>query len=180
MFVLPLSHSPLRPFRPALRQLSSAPSLAQVIDRLLDDSTPSANVRTPALDVEETNTHYVLSFDLPGAAKDALKVSVEGRRVRIETQASAVASSATSIGNQTTGSATEPVVSSDAAAPNEAVARDGRRSLYRERSSALFARTVSLPQEVDSDASEAKLEQGVLTLRLAKRRVDGARSLTVN
>jgi HSP20 family protein len=174
MFVLPLAPSALRPYRPAFRRLDSTPTLVRMLDRLLDDvavpASAEAPVRTPALDVEETDTHYVLRFDLPGASKESLKVSVEGRRVQLETESETVKPVASP----------EPPITDATADTPTATERPAARSLYRERAAVRYARTVSLPQEVDSDASEARLEHGVLTLHLAKRKLDGARRLTVN
>ncbi len=53
------------------------------------------------------------------------------------------------------------------------------RALYRERTAPHYARTVSLPKEVSPEQAEARLENGVLTLRLPKRVADGARRLTI-
>lgn len=176
MFVLPLSHA-VRATRPALRRPDAVDSLARVVDHLFAtlpaqrSATPAP--RTPALDVAETDTHYLLSFEVPGADKASLKVSVLGRRVALETtEADDPATAA---------AAAEPApteAASTAAAPTPVPATP--RPLYRERLGTRYARTVSLPQEVDSDASEARFEHGVLTLRLAKRRADGARRLTVS
>jgi HSP20 family protein len=175
MFVLPLSRT-VRMARPASRQPDAAASLARVIDHLFDTVPPQRTAapaaRTPALDVSETDTHYLLSFELPGADKAALKVSVEGRRVHLET-VDGVAAPQAPAGAPADA---EPVDAAAAKAP----APSAPRSLYRERLGTRYARTVSLPQEVDSDASEAHFDHGVLTLRLAKRRPDGARRLIVN
>jgi HSP20 family protein len=46
---------------------------------------------------------------------------------------------------------------------------EGRRVLWRERAARRFARSFSLPNELDQAASSAKLEDGVLTLTLAKK-----------
>ena len=51
--------------------------------------------------------------------------------------------------------------------------------LYRERSSLRYARTVSLPSEVDQAASQAKFENGVLTLTLAKKVPAGATQIRI-
>ena len=155
MFVLPLSRSAHR---------SVAPQFSRAVDRLFDESldrcfggaaagTPS---RTPALDVSESDTVYTVVFDIPGVTREQLKVSVEGRRVSIETV-----------------DAQKPEVSD---VPKEAAAR----ALYRERSTARYARTVSLPAEVDQAASQAKVENGVLTLTLAKKVATGATQLSIN
>lgn len=155
MFVLPLS-------RPATRSVN--PHFSRVVDRLFDESIDryfggaAAGARTPALDVSETETAYLVVLDVPGATREQLKVSVEGRRVSIETV-----------------DAAKPA-ETDAAAPKP----DARRALYRERSTSRYARTVSLPAEVDQAASQAKFENGVLTLTLPKKFATGATQLSVN
>ena len=158
MFVLPLSRS--------VSHRAVAPSFSRVFDRLLDDSFDRHfggsrdDSRTPALDVSETDTHYIVALDVPGFSRDQLKVSVEGRRVSVETVA---------------------VVKSDdtAAETTDAGANNAPRVLYRERSNVRYARTVSLPAEVDQTASQAKFENGVLTLTLAKKVPAGATQLNI-
>ena len=158
MFVLPLS-------RPAAAR-SLAPHFSRVVDRLFDESIDrcfggaAAGTRTPALDVSETDTTYIVAFDVPGVGREQLKVSVEGRRVSIETVGAAKPAEA------------EAVV--------DAPKADAPRALYRERSAARYARTVSLPTEVDAAASQAKFENGVLTLTLPKKFATGATQLSVN
>jgi HSP20 family protein len=105
--------------------------------------------RTPALDVSEDDKGYRVTVDMPGVAKEAVKVRVEGRRVSIET------------------------------ATEEAAQTDGSRLLYRERRAARYARSFSLPAEVDQGQSEARFENGVLTLNLVKRVVENGGQLTV-
>lgn len=159
MFVLPLSRSAHR---------SVSPQFSRVIDRLFDESfehsprgaATSTPARTPALDVSETDTAYNVVFDVPGVTREQLKVSVEGRRVSIETVDLPKA---------------EPVEGASTDAP-----KDAARSLYRERSAARYARTVSLPAEVDQTASQARFENGVLTLLLAKKVATGATQLNIN
>jgi len=159
MFVLPLSRS--------VSHRAVAPSFSRVLDRLFDDSLDrhfggSGNAsRTPALDVSETDTHYIVALDVPGVGRDQLKVSVEGRRVSVETVAAA---------KDETPNAEATEASAKAVAP---------RVLYRERSGVRYARTVSLPAEVDQTASQAKFENGVLTLTLSKKVPAGATQLSV-
>jgi HSP20 family protein len=105
--------------------------------------------RTPALDVSEDDKGYRVTVDMPGVAKEAVKVRVEGRRVSIET------------------------------ATEEATPTDGSRLLYRERRAARYARSFSLPAEIDQGQSEARFENGVLTLNLVKRVVENGGQLTV-
>ncbi len=106
--------------------------------------------RQPALDVSEDDKAYRVAVDMPGVAKEAVKVRIEGRRVSIET-------------------------AGEAAAPS-----DGSRLLYRERVAARYARSFSLPIEIDQTQSEAHFENGVLTLTLAKRATDNGSELTIN
>src|SRR4051812_48792578 len=53
-----------------------------VVDRLFEDlqtdarRVHSAAVLTPACDVEETPTHFLLSFDMPGIAKENINIEV--------------------------------------------------------------------------------------------------------
>ncbi|MEP7297346.1 MAG: Hsp20/alpha crystallin family protein [Burkholderiales bacterium] len=144
MFVLPMT----RPYHRA-----AAPQFSRFIERLLDESPAAESTRTPALDVAETDTGYIVSLDVPGVAREQLKVSVEGRRLSIETVADATTD--------------QP--------------KDGApRVLYRERSAARYARTVSLPAEVDQAASQAKFENGVLTLTLAKKVPAGASQISIS
>lgn len=132
------------------RRVAPAP-LSRTIDQLFNNRYPGDEPRVPALDVAESDSAYTLSFDLPGLTKEQLKVTVEGRRVSVT--ASATANTET---------------------------REGERVLYRERSAAQYARTVSLPAEVDQSTSSAKLENGVLTLTLAKKVPTGATQLSIN
>jgi HSP20 family protein len=160
MFVLPLS----RPSH-ALAHRAVAPQLARALDRLFDDSFDryfggaADGKRTPALDVTESDNAYTLTLDLPGVSREQLKVSVEGRRVSVETEDPA-----------------KPA----AAAGSVANAPAAPRTLYRERAAARYARTVSLPAEVDQSASQAKFENGVLTLTLAKKVASGATRISVS
>jgi len=126
-------------------------SLSRAIDHLFNDRYVADESRVPALDVAESDTNYTLTFDLPGLTKEQLKVTVQGRRVSIEAATTANA---------------EP--------------KEGERVLYRERSAAQYARTVSLPAEVDQSTSSAKFENGVLTLTLAKKVPTGATQLSIN
>lgn len=129
---------------------------ARSLNRLFDDSFerafgPDDGPRQPALDVTETEAGYGVTLDLPGVAKEDVQVSIDGRRVTVQAE---------------TRHSAEKV--------------EGERVLYRERSRASFARTFTLPQEIDQTESNARLENGVLTLQLNKRRVAGAGRLQIN
>jgi HSP20 family protein len=167
MFVLPLSRASSR---------SLAPHFSRAVDRLFDESfdrhiggaDAGSTTRTPALDVSETDTAYTVAFDVPGATREQLKVSVEGRRVSIETTDAPPAAAAAPV---------QPAAPAEGTQNARPVAAP--RVLYRERSAPRYARTVSLPAEVDQAASQAKFENGVLTLTLAKKVATGATQLSI-
>jgi HSP20 family protein len=71
-------------------------------------------------------------------------------------------------------------VSIEAKARKQADKKDGERIVYRERSVASFSRAITLPAEVDEAASTAKLDNGVLTLTLAKKQPVQPRRITIN
>jgi HSP20 family protein len=157
MFVYPVTRSA----HVAAQRAATAHQFSRAIDRLFDESTDrlfggakaGSAVRTPALDVRETDTTYVIAFDVPGATRDQLKVTVEGRRLSVET--------------------TTPVEGT-----SDVV--EGERVIYRERSVPRYERTVVLPAEVDQTQSQAKVENGVLTLTLVKKVPTGALQINVS
>lgn len=136
--------------------------VADTFDSLWGRRAQSAASRTPPLDVTETDIAYHLAFEVPGVRKDQLKVSVEGRRVSLETTAAPAA--------------VEVSAQDDPAQPQV----PAPRQLYAERRAPHYARTVSLPAEVDQAASQARFEDGVLTLVLAKRVPTGATQLNIS
>jgi HSP20 family protein len=157
MFIVPVSR------RHAVR--------AQHFDRLLDTAfdqlfaqpaADSAPVRRPAIDVSESDRGYVVTLDVPGVTREDVKVSIDGRRVSIVAQAQAQAQAA------------EAPAADDATAP-----KSTDREILRERAFASFARSFTLQSEIDQSSSQARLENGVLTLTLTKRSANETQ-LTVN
>jgi len=107
--------------------------------------------RTPALDIAESGQAYTVTLDLPGVAKDNVKVSIEGRRVQIE-----------------------------ASTEKTEQRKDGDRVLVRERSASNYARSFLLPVELDQERSSARLDNGVLKLELAKRADASVKQIAIN
>ena len=114
--------------------------------------------RRPALDVAESERHYTVKLDMPGVAKQDVKVSVEGRQVNVQAQP-------------------QPPQLPPAQAEEKI---EAERVVYRERTAASYARSFTLPLEVELGEAAAKLEHGVLTLTLPKRGARNAAHLTVN
>ncbi|HEX6019775.1 MAG TPA: Hsp20/alpha crystallin family protein [Burkholderiaceae bacterium] len=121
------------------------------LDDLFTRDAQASLPRTPALDVAETDQAYTVTLDLPGVAKDNVKVSIEGRRVQIEAQAQQTQER-----------------------------KDGDRVLVRERSASSYARSFVLPAEIDQERSSAKLDNGVLKLELAKRAEASVKRIAIN
>ena len=99
----------------------------------------------------ETEHGYTIKIDLPGMSKEDVKISIDGRRVMLE-----------------------------AASARQEEKKDGARVVYSERSATNYARSFTLPMEVDQTESSAKMDQGVLTLALAKRSSAQPRQLSIS
>ena len=145
-------------FLPATRRAVPV-ALSHRFDSMLDDTldqffrtavTTRPAPRAPAMDIAETDVAYIVTLDVPGLAREQLKVSVEGERVSIEAE------------------------------ETQAASAEGVRAIHRERSTRRYARSFSLPVEVDQDSAQARLEHGVLTLTLAKKVPSGARQISIN
>ena len=139
-----------------------AREMARSFDRLFDDTfggllgTPAAGkgevaARSPALDVAESDRAYTVKLDLPGVAKEDVKVSIDGRRISVEAQTR-----------------------------KDEEKKEGDRVVYRERSVSSYARSFTVAVDIDQGESGAKLENGVLTLTLAKRGAPASAQLSVD
>jgi len=135
--------------------------LERAFDRLFDDglfdrffapvARAAGGLRAPALDVAESDKAYTVKLDMPGVAKEDLKVTVDGRRVTVQTES-----------NKTEEK------------------KNGDRVVYSERSVSSYARSFTLPTEVDQREASAKFENGVLTLALPKRTAAASARIAVN
>ncbi len=112
------------------------------MDRWFGDMLPSrrreSNLTsfdfTPACDVEETDTHWVLRFDLPGMSKDDIEVRID-----------------------------DNVLTVSGERKKETERKESGR-VYYERSYGGFSRSFTLPEAVDPSSVEASYENGVLTV----------------
>jgi HSP20 family protein len=155
------------PFTTPQRQLSRL--FEARLDHFFDSAASAENTaRSPALDVAESEEQYTVTLDMPGVAKEDVKVAVEGRVVTINAQ-------------------TAQPKSQPEAGPSDApnggpseTKKNTHRLLYRERQAPRFARRFTLPLEVDQAEAGAKLEHGVLTLTLPKRVARSAAQIAIN
>lgn len=101
------------------------------------------------VDVTETDQAYLVKADLPGLKKDDIKIAVDGN-----------------------------VVSISAAMQEERQETSGD-TVYSERYSGSLYRSFSLPQEVDDAKTEAKYQDGVLSLSLPKKPGTARKQITI-
>jgi HSP20 family protein len=100
-----------------------------------------------ALDVEDVDDAFVVTADLPGFERDDIVVELEDTQLRLAAEQS----------SETAAEEEEP---------------DGTY-IHRERTRTAVSRTVQLPERVVASETEATYTNGVLTVRLPKRRDDG-------
>jgi HSP20 family protein len=102
------------------------------------------------VDVTENEKGYVVHAEIPGVAKDEIQVAVEGNQVTIAAEVK-----------------------------RNGEAREGERVLRTERYYGAVYRSFTLPAELDESNSEARYDNGVLELRLAKKPAVAGRKLTI-
>lgn len=135
--------------------------IARSLNRLFDESfermfsptstAPAEAARSPALDVAESERAYTVTLEMPGVTKSDVKVSIDGHRIDVQARSAETDEKG-----------------------------DGDRIIYRERTEASYARSFTLPTEVDQSESSAKFDNGVLKLELTKRRASTAAQLSIN
>jgi HSP20 family protein len=107
--------------------------------------------RVPAADVHETADEIVVEVDLPGHKQEELQIKVDGDVLTIEAERKA-----------------------------ERVQQKGDSYYRTERVLGKFARSFTLPANVDSTRTAAKYEAGVLQIRLPKREEAKPRTIKVD
>ncbi|MGB7480931.1 MAG: Hsp20/alpha crystallin family protein, partial [Burkholderiaceae bacterium] len=99
-----------------------------------------SGISSPRMNVVENDQAFVVEADMPGVAKEDIKLSVDNRRVSIEGEVK-----------------------------RESSQKDGQNVLHSERLISRFSRSFTLPAEVDENRADARLENGVLILTLPKK-----------
>lgn len=121
-------------------------SMHREMDRLFDsflsggqtDNGSYGSFWTPVVDVQEHEDAYVVEAELPGLAKDDVKISIEGNSLTIQ---------------------------GEKKQENTKKERDYHRS---ERVYGSFVRSFTLPASVKTDKIEANYKNGVLTITVPK------------
>lgn len=107
-------------------------------------------VVSPRLNVTETDKSFEVEAEMPGVKKEDVKVSVDHRRITIEGESK-----------------------------RESAEKEGENIVYAERATRRFARSFTLPADVDDNGAKAKLEDGVLMLSLPKKESASVKKLTI-
>ena len=102
------------------------------------------------MDVADTDAAYFLAIDLPGARKESIQVTVEDNVITISADTA-----------QESPAGEEPVW------------------LVRQRHQGSIRRTLSLPESLEEGGCEARYAEGVLYLKLQKKRAARVKRVTV-
>ena len=111
------------------------------------------DTQSMALDLVEYDDELVATVDLPGFDRDEVDIRVTNQTLRIEAEREE--------------------------ATDEERELEGGRFVRRERRHATAHRSIHLPEEVDTDAVDATLENGVLTITLPKTEAEHARTIEI-
>jgi HSP20 family protein len=107
----------------------------------------------PRMDVAENDTSYMLAIELAGVKKDAIQVSVYDNTVTI---------------------------AADMPDPTSGEGTSATNWLLRERAFGKYSRSITLPEAVDEEGSEARYVDGVLYLNLKKRSASQTKRLAIH
>ena len=138
-------------------------SPATWLDQFFTDFDKAVGVNrrsfNPAVDIVEEKEDFVLRAELPGVAKENIKVEVKENRLTLS-------------GRKENGS-----VGNAGGAPGGEAPRGEYR--YAESTFGTFARSFELPRNVQGDAIRAEYKDGVLTLRIPKAKESLAKTIVI-
>ena len=129
--------------------------------RLLADFEPRLQRAHVPVDIRDDGDSFVLEADLPGFTPADVEIVAAPELLTIKGRRKANGTDAQTDGKQ------------------DAKKRDAPKALRRERNDFAFERRFELPRGIELDKVEAKLDAGVLTVRLPKRAADRPRTVTV-
>lgn len=128
----------------------------EVMDRFFDDfaSFPTRTLRkdavfAPTCEVSEDKNAYLLKFDLPGLSKDQVKIELHDNQLTVSGER------------------------------KEEKKEEGRRYHFSETTYGSFMRTFNLPANTDPEKVEARFENGVLSVSVAKNEPAKARQVNI-
>ena len=127
--------------------------LRQQMEQMLESAaTPQQREAAgvlPLINLTEGKDHYLVRAELPGVKGDELDIQVTANNLAISGERKIAAE------------------------------EEGARYHRREREAGTFSRMIGLPDEVDTDKVEAKLENGILTIVISKAEIAKPKQITV-
>jgi len=124
-------------------------SALELLEDLWPGTDGSSQGQVMPMDVRETDSGYVVEVGLPGIKPDDVEVTLDGRLLTIRGRSS------------------------------DQRDKDEGRYLLRERRSASFSRSVTLPAEIDAEAVTTTFEDGELCVTLPISKRAGSRRIPV-
>jgi HSP20 family protein len=104
----------------------------------------------PAVDIRETDDAYLMEAELPGYDEKNIQVQVDGSTLTIESRK-------------------EEENTRDVSPKKDEKKKGEDRFLIRERGSASFSRSFTLPEDADTESVSAVFKNGLLNLEIRKR-----------
>jgi HSP20 family protein len=140
--------------------MSSLISRSNLLDDFFKDFAPGFFVKplqsealpSPGqirMDIKESGEAYTIEAEVPGVAKDAIHVSLDGNTVTVKAEV------------------------------KKEESRSGESCLRSERYYGAVSRSLTLPANINSEKAKAHYDQGVLTLTLPKSSPGTTRELTI-
>jgi len=126
-------------------------TLSNRLGRLFEEGNNPSNAWVPAVNVEETADHIVLTAEAPGLTLEDLNVEIENNILTI----------------------------SGEKREEREEGHDNRRYHLWERRYGSFRRSFTLPRTVDSDSVEARFDNGILTIQMPKAAEAKSRKIEV-
>ena len=126
------------------------------LSQLFEDYMPmgdwrSGKVFTPAVDIKEEGDNLVVTTDLPGINKEDIEINLKDDMLEINLKDDMLEISAKS---------------------GEEKETEEEGYIRRERSYTRFYRAVRLPTSVKEEGGSAKIENGILTIKLPKMQLE--------
>lgn len=112
----------------------------------------------PNVDIAESAEAYEILVELPGFSADDLDIQIKENLLTLTAEKSA----------------------RDTKKEEKKAAKEEKTYLKRERSSGAYKRSFALPKDADADKIEARLDNGLLTLTVAKKEEAQPRTIGVN
>jgi HSP20 family protein len=132
------------PWRPLLKQLDDF--FNEAMDTRMEEG---GRMMIPQCDLEESDNHYLLSFDMPGLEKENIDIEMQGNQL---------------------------VVTGERRQEQE---RGEGRSRMLERRYGRYQRAITLPENVKMDGIEAEYVNGVLKVAVPKSGESGRQKIKI-